>query len=481
MTEEAFLQDDPFSPTALDEATELRALSQALQLAQGFKLIFARCNQSDQRHKLVAKLRVELPSLNIQEIHFTEPLTHLLDALRERIVRPVLNAVFISGLEYSLPNADEAHATPFVANLNASRNSFPDVVNCPLVIWIPEYVLSAIAIGAPDFFSIRSGVYFFAAGPGETADLAQSLMVGEVSMLGSLTLEEKMERVKAIESLLADYESLPTGKRDPEAEIRLRLRLASLQQLLGSYDSAKLYFQQSLEQAKKLRSLEYESEANTGLGIVYRKLGKWSEAKAAFERGLEISRKTGDRFGEAMDLRNIGNVYFSLGQWEDARKFYEQSLEILQELGDRFQEGGALANLANVLRQQGQLSEAEEMLKKALQIEQEVGDIFSVGGVLQSLGALYSDEGRVLEAEEAYQQSLQIALQLGDAEGAWMTLRNQSILREQQGDFRGAKDFDKQAVEILRKLKAIELSAELSRLADLERKAKEQEAQKQPA
>src|SRR4051812_34380209 len=105
MNEESSSQVDPFSPAVLDEATELRALSRALELAKGFKLIFARCNQADQRRALIQKLRSELPSLNIQVIQFTQPISHLLDALRGQIERPLRDALFVSGLEYSFPAA----------------------------------------------------------------------------------------------------------------------------------------------------------------------------------------------------------------------------------------------------------------------------------------------------------------------------------------------------------------------------------------
>src|SRR5947209_1163329 len=108
---------DPFDATALDEATELRALSQALQLAEGFKLIFVRCNQPQQRQKLVAALRTGLPEFNVQEIHFKEPITHPLDELRSRIEEPAPDAVFVSGLEYSLPTAADADSASLVANL----------------------------------------------------------------------------------------------------------------------------------------------------------------------------------------------------------------------------------------------------------------------------------------------------------------------------------------------------------------------------
>src|SRR5690348_6375366 len=88
----------PFETTVPDEETELGALAAALRLADGFKLLFARCNQYDQRQRLIAALKARLPSLNIQDIYLREPIPHLLDALREQIAEPPPDAVFVSGL-----------------------------------------------------------------------------------------------------------------------------------------------------------------------------------------------------------------------------------------------------------------------------------------------------------------------------------------------------------------------------------------------
>src|SRR2546421_12738778 len=99
---------DPFTPAALDEETELRALAQALRLAQGFKLIFVRCNQPEQRQRLMAEVRRRLPEMSVQEIHLGDPVPHLLEALRERVEQPAPDAVFVSGPEYSLPVAAAA-------------------------------------------------------------------------------------------------------------------------------------------------------------------------------------------------------------------------------------------------------------------------------------------------------------------------------------------------------------------------------------
>ncbi len=152
MSENFIPTADPFDLATLDEETELLALASALRLADGFRLLFARCNLPSQRTRLVTKLEAQFPPGAIVEVRLTEPVPHLLDVLRERLDALNPRAVFVSGLEHSLPVAAEAENTSFVANLNSSRNSFAIAFSCPLVLWLPEYALNAIVRGAPDFF-----------------------------------------------------------------------------------------------------------------------------------------------------------------------------------------------------------------------------------------------------------------------------------------------------------------------------------------
>jgi tetratricopeptide (TPR) repeat protein len=474
MNEDGFSHNDLFSPTALDEATELRALSQAVKLSQGFKLIFARCNQIEQQNTLIARLRTELTSFNLQEIHFSESLTHLLDGLRSRVNRPEPDAVLVSGLEYSLPNAEDAQNTPFIANLNASRNSFPAVINCPLVVWLPEYVLNAITIGAPDFFSIRSGVYFFAAGPGETADLADNLTVGGTWQLLSMTDEERQERVKTIKSLLSDYQSLPKERRDEITEMRLRLRLGHLLTISQSYDSAKVYYQQLLDQAQRLGDRMGESAAYGGLGIIHLVHEEFARAEECFKRNLEIAREINDRFNEAMALRNLGNIYTATNDLEKAQVAYEQSLVILRELDNRAEEGTQLFNIGMVFLRQDKLTEAEKYLEQAIEIARQVNNLDLERSTLLGLGVIQRRQGRLLEAEGAFNQSIQLARRLGQKQAEWRPLQNLSRLREEQGDLKGALDLQRRTVEILDSLNAKELDTARRRLASLARKASAQ-------
>ncbi|MCZ6678118.1 MAG: tetratricopeptide repeat protein, partial [Candidatus Poribacteria bacterium] len=325
MSNDAFAISEPFEPTALDEQTELRTLARALEFAQGFKLLFARCNQRDQRLRIVNALRKRIPQFTVQEIHFDEPIDHLLDALRERLVQPPPDVVFVSGLEYSLPTAADAHETPFVASLNAARNSFPQILPCPLVLWMPEYVLAAIMRGAPDFFSIRSGVYYFAATPRETAAFAESLTAGEEWQAANLTFAEKQERIGAIENLIADYYALPSAHRNNRAEAHLLKRLGNLYWTLGGWTKAERCYQQSLKFYRQFDDRAGEGRLLNNLGEVYRRQRRWEEAEQCHRQSLKIKRDVGDRIGEGIALGNLGSIYSGQKQWAKAEQWGGES------------------------------------------------------------------------------------------------------------------------------------------------------------
>jgi len=449
MSDNPFAIADPFDSSVPDEETELRTLARALQFADGFSLLFVRCHQHDQRQHLVAALRRELPHFNVLELHFKTPVDHLLHELRLRITQPPPDAVFVYGLEYSLPTAAEAHATPFVANLNAARNSFGLIVPCPLVLWVPEYVLTAIMRGAPDFFSVRSGVYYFAPMPQETAAFAESLTAGEGWMMASLPFEEKQERIAAIENLLADYRALPPAQRDRYAEARLLKRLGTLYDVLRQWTEAEKRYQQSLAMYREIGDRVGEGLVLKNLGTVCHRQGRWAEAEASYHQSLTMYREIGDRVNEGRVLINLGGVYFSQGRWAEAETSYQQSLKLFREVGDRVGEGNLLHNLGRVYFSQGRRAEAEAFCQQSLEMYRETGDRVGEGNLLHNLGGVYFSQGRWAEAEASYHQSLKLFRKIGDRVGEGRILENLAVLQGAQGNIAGALKLGRQAVEVL--------------------------------
>ena len=434
---DSFIIADPFALNPLEEETELRALVKALQYSEGFKLLFVRCNQREQRQHLMKEVQARLPEQKVQVISLTEPATRLLDTLQENVRQPLPDAIFITGLEYSLPIAAEADNTPFIANLNASRNSFPQFAR-PLVFWVPEYVLSATMLGAPDFFSIRSGTYSFVSPPDATSGIAGALTAGIESAIYNLTWAEKQERVTAINSLLADYEMLPPEQRDKRIEMRLLIRLGNLFHALGQYEPALKRLNQALTISIELQDRNNEGVILVNIGNVYDSLSQFSQAVSAYEKSLDISHEFNDRLSEAHTLVNLGNIHSKRSYTTEAEEKYLQGLQIFREIGDQLSEGGVLNNLGVVYKSRGLLSEAETAYQESLEIARKLEDHFREANAMFNLGTLYLKQGKSSEAEALLNQSLQIYHKLGDNELERKTLLALAQLRRSQGDSEGA-------------------------------------------
>ena len=440
---------EAFNPAPLDEKTELRTLARALEFAQGFSLLFACCNRHDQRKRLVVELRNRLPKFDVEEIHFEASIDHLLDELRNRLTEPSSDAVFVSGLEYSLPTAADAYRTPLVGNLNAARNSFSLFVPCPLVLWVPEYVLTAIMRGAPDFFSVRSGVHYFAATPQETAASAESLTAEEEWQAASLSLAEKQERIASIEDMLEDYRAFPLEQRDFHAEARLLRRLGGLYRQLGRWAEAEQLYQQGLEIYREVGDRTGEGKVLSNLGNIYTSRRLWRKAEKYHQQSLVIQRESGDLSSEGRTLNNLGVMYERQEQWGDAEKCYQQSLAIKREIGDRIGEGATLNNLGNIHKSQGRWGDAEKCYQQNLTIKREIGNYLGESYSLANLGEIYVLQGRLMEAENCYQQSLFMFRKTGDHVYEGKILENLALLREAQGEIAGALEFGRQAVAVL--------------------------------
>ncbi|HLL70788.1 MAG TPA: tetratricopeptide repeat protein [Pyrinomonadaceae bacterium] len=425
--------DDPFALNPIEEETELRALVRALEFSEGFKLLFARCNQPQQRQRLMEQVQARLPQEKVQVISLSEPVTHLLDTLQEVVRQPSPDAIFITGLEYSLPIAAEAHNAPFIANLNASRNSFFQF-DRPLVFWIPEYVLSAIMLGAPDFFSIRSGTYSFVSAPDATSDVATALTAGLESIVDNMTWAEKQERITAINSLLADYEMLPAEQRDKRIEMRLHMRLGNLFHALEQYEQALNHLNQALTISIELQDREYEGWILGNIGIVYASQSQFHQAVSAYEKSLDISRELNDRLSEAHSLVNLGIIHFRQANYKKAEEKYLQALQVYKEIGDESSEGTALANLALVYESLGLLSEAETSYQEGLAISRKFGDHRTEANAMFNLGTLYLEQGKSSEAEVLLNQSLQISHRLGNNKLEKKNLQALAQLRRARGD-----------------------------------------------
>lgn len=404
---------------------ELTRLERMLTRAKGFTLAFARVNAPTQRTQLVEELRtrVQPKSVEIVEIDLDgsveNVLTEIEDYLRQHDdAAPdgtTKQAVFVYGLEQLIPSSAIYH--PALALINLRRENFREAIPTPLVFWIPEYALQAIAEGAPDFWAWRSGVYEFTL-PQEHTEAMWASVEPERGQ-SRLSLLEKKERINSLSGLLAEYE-LREDKNEPNiVAIRFDLltRIGDLYDYTGNYELAFDFFGRALALAEATENESFSVHILLSIGIIYQKRGNHKQALAHYERSLKIAEETGNRSGVAISQHQIGMIYRERGNYGQALVHYERSLKINEELGNRNVIAPSLGEIGIIYQEQGDYEQARAHYERSLKIEEETGSRSGIATALHLLGNLDYLRGDHDQALDYYRRSLQINEELGNRYG----------------------------------------------------------------
>ena len=448
---------DPLDPAVLNEDQELDALAQSLRVSNGFKLFLAICNSPLQRVRLIERLRERLPEIKLQHLRLDMRVDHLLGELQERIDCQA-DAVLVDGLELSLGDAGRAARSPLVAHLNAARNSFPEVLNRPLVLWLPRYGLTAVMQGAPDFGSIRSGTFFFAEPP--DAAILDRLAGGDMWTISSLPPDERAERIGTLNRLLEDLRSLPADQQDRRAELRLLHSLACHLAGSGRFSEAESQWMSCLSIAKSVGNRKL-------LAAVHEVLGLNAELRGDQQAALDWLQKALDEKVEVVGTELHPSVVKSLhrmavilkdqGDLRGARRNLERAMEIQATLFStelRPEIADSLLALAEVLREQGDLASARKHVERSLEIQRAVFGTEShpsIAESMQVLARVLRACGDLAAARQHLEQALEIWMAVFGTElhpNVAQSLQELARILRAQGDLANARQQLERALEI---------------------------------
>jgi len=451
--------DVPIRPpsSALDTSLEGAALGVSLNLARGFSLLFAVCNQTRLREDLIRGLREDLAPADPIVIPLDGSTKSLSDLVLRRFPDPPDNPVFITGLEVAVPNSEEAHRSLFIANLNAARDVLGQFLRRPLVLWLPEYVLHAIQRGAPDFFSIHSGVFRFAEAYASIEKAAQGALETPGLWTGD-TAEEKGLRLAETERLLAEYRARPPDRRDAKAEAALLARLMRLYIILGRHDDAEA----AGRQAKALAESLYGANSPVAgrllndIGGIFHKKGDLQGALAAYQDAERIARAA---FGDdhpkvAACVNNIGTVRKDKGDLDGALAAFREAERIDRAaFGDDHPEVATdVNNIGSVLQDKGDLDGALDAYREAERIDRAAfgDDHPEVAIRVNNIGSVLHDKGDLDGALAAHREAERIerAAFGDDHPNVARDINNIGSVLFARGDHGGAAEMSERAFDI---------------------------------
>jgi hypothetical protein len=276
------------APLSADNLETLEHLHRAIELADGFALFFACCDQPTQRDDLIAHLNALLLQQGrlARRLDVVPPAKGLLASLKNacrpasyrsagpssRASRPAHRlspiesqggaqarrrsrrgmatpaCVHVCGLEdVLLP--DNPHP-PVLSQINLARDRFRDLP-CPLVFWLPDAALTRLAQGAPDFWAWGSGIFDFLPRWVPLARLIQAQPEPSEVI-------QAERRIRVLENLLADYRTLGDGPTEQRARAGLLVDLADLYQVTYRPQTARQRLEEALPLVRRLKDTALE-------------------------------------------------------------------------------------------------------------------------------------------------------------------------------------------------------------------------------
>lgn len=442
------MQSVSLLPVDVTYGPDFERLAHGLRLARDFALFFARCNVPAVRPALVEQLKaaVDRPIVEVIVLPDGDPYVPIAEVAQEA---PPEAALFIYGLETLLPSSDDVRAQETLNRMNWRRAAYQRLQR-PLVFWLPEYALTLISRGAPDFFDWNSGVFEFEVPEPVRYSLLAELLSIDRAGLGRLEAKGKADRTALLVGLWQEY----SGQNDAErlARERVALQLGMLHLHMGNYREARTWLDRAMNLARILGDEAAEAAAWHNLASIELRVGDYKTAREKFQKALAMEQKIGDRIGEATTLHQLGAIYVYTGDYEAARGMLQEALGLRQHIGDRAGEAATWHALATIDAEVGDYKPAEEKFCRALEITEDIGHRALQAGIWHNLASIDAEQGNYAAAKEKFAKSLEINYQIGNLAGQGAAWHNLATIDVRFDNYQMAREEFERSLEVTQEI-----------------------------
>jgi len=192
-----------------------------------------------------------------------------------------------------------------------------------------------------------------------------------------------------------------------QGDFNLGYHYFNLQQM----DSAKFYFDRTLEKSKLDNDDSFVRSTLKNLSILQAHEGNYKEAILLMDSVAKISLLDRDflRYGSA--LSDNGVHYYEMGNYPKAMTFYKKALETYDTLDiTTYHKADLFRNLGKLQNVQGNHNSALGYFEQAVNVYRVLGDNMFLANTLSDMGNVYSQQGEHSEAIENYKECLNVAM-----------------------------------------------------------------------
>ncbi|MGM0498536.1 MAG: tetratricopeptide repeat protein, partial [Bacteroidota bacterium] len=231
--------------------------------------------------------------------------------------------------------------------------------------------------------------------------------------------------------------------------------LALLHRNNENYDSARFFFNKSLDIRKATGNKRVLASTYNNIGSMYRKMNLYDKALNNYLEALTIRIEIDDRNGIASSYNNIGTLYQNINNYEKALEYYKKALQLIEEKGNNKEIAYTLHIIGNSYLHLENYDKALENYQQSLILRKKIGDEYYIAQSLHNIGLVYEKMDDYERALNNFNRALKYRQNIGDATGICSLLND-------KGNFYLNRKMPDKAKETF--LKAIEIARENNEL-----------------
>lgn len=174
----------------------------------------------------------------------------------------------------------------------------------------------------------------------------------------------------------------------------------------SKYDSAEIFYNQSLSILKSLNDTTGIIQITNNLGAHSKSKGHYSKAIGFYKIAFSLAEKRKDKTGMILTANNLGIIYYDWKQYDIALENYQKALDLLREMGDSSRMAVLLNNIGELYKETSQVQKALENFMEALELAQRKGANMTIMNAYFNIGDVSLLQGHNKDAVQFYQLGL---------------------------------------------------------------------------
>jgi signal transduction histidine kinase/Tfp pilus assembly protein PilF len=238
----------------------------------------------------------------------------------------------------------------------------------------------------------------------------------KVSMLNDLAFAEIHNNADEALSYLAASEQIARAKNLPYGLTRMLCIKAIVYDIAGQRDSARHYFNESLQLSQEFEYKNLEVRALNGLGMNSWNTGKFDQALKYFFSALKLNDelKPPLQLSPSIFYNNIGLIYQEMKLYDKALIYHQQAYQIRLDNNMLKDMATSLNNIGICYKNTGKLDTAVTTFKEGIKVSEISGNKFEYYKLISNLANVYILQKKYREAIEMLHKVIENSMEVAN-------------------------------------------------------------------